>query len=102
VLEVIDDQLGSRLPKIPVGLSFGGAAAVHAAATRASTAGLVLWYAVVDYEWNYGARSSVPFTRQMRAASRAGLPRWSAMPIPATSYHFPSGMLAEFESDETA
>jgi pimeloyl-ACP methyl ester carboxylesterase len=102
VLKVIDERLGSKLPMIPVGLSFGGAAAVHVAATRSSTAGLVLWYAVVDYEWNYGAQSPVPFTRQMRAASQAGSPRWSEMPILTTAYHFPSAMLEEFKSDKTA
>ncbi len=101
VLRLVDERFGPKAPTIPVGLSFGGAAAVHAARARTPCAGLVLWYAVVDYEWNYGVDSAVPFTRQVRAAGREGLPPWAAFPVLTTNFHFPSGLVTEFKTDST-
>jgi pimeloyl-ACP methyl ester carboxylesterase len=101
VLALVDEQIGADVPIIPVGLSFGGAAAVHAAATRRPCAGLALWYAVVDYDWNYAADSPVPFTHQMRAAVSAEDPEWSAMPVLGTDWYIPSAMLAEAAEDPT-
>jgi hypothetical protein len=101
VLALVDEQVGTSVPIIPVGLSFGGAAAVHAAATRRPCAGLALWYAVVDYEYNYAASSPVPFTHQMRAAVSASDPEWSAMPVLGTDWHIPSAMLDEAAEDPT-
>lgn len=89
------------LPVVPVGLSFGGAAAVHAAATHPRAAGLVLWYAVVDYEHNYGTASPVAFSHQMRADVGEATPEWAGMTIAVLGYHFPTELIAEFPSDRT-
>ncbi len=98
----IDEHLGPELPVIPLGVSFGGAAAVHTAATRPPCAGLALWYAVLDYEWNYGPSSPVPFTQQMRAAADPERdPEWATMPVLGTDYHFPRSLLEEMTSDRT-
>lgn len=103
VLALIDEQLGPELPIVPVGLSFGGAPAVHAAATRSPCAGLVLWYAVVDYDWNYGLDSPTPFTAQMRAAANPDRdPAWSAMPVLGTDWFFPTALMSEISDDQTA
>lgn len=102
VLELIDRELSRDFPLIPVGVSFGGAAAVHAAATRHSSAGLVLWYAVVDYEANFGVDSTVPFTRECRdAADPRSDPAWAAMPVVGTDYFFPKALLDEMWTDST-
>ncbi|MEA2160074.1 MAG: uncharacterized protein QOD66_2454 [Solirubrobacteraceae bacterium] len=101
VSELIDDQLGGELPVVPVGVSFGGAAAVHLADTRPSCAGLVLWYAVIDYGRNFGPDSSVAFTAQMRAAVSEADPEWSAMPVLGTRYHLPAGLIEELANDPT-
>jgi pimeloyl-ACP methyl ester carboxylesterase len=101
VLRLVDEQFGPAVPIIPVGLSFGGAAAVHAAATRQPCAGLVLWYAVVDYEWNYGPDSPVPFTHQMRAAVTDDDPPWSAMPVLGTDWYVPAAVVDEAATDTT-
>lgn len=103
VLELVSRELGVRLPVIPVGLSFGGAAAVHAAATAANPAGLVLWYTPADYQANYGPGSSVPYTHQMRAARDGETdPPWSAMPAPGTTFYLPNGLMDELPTDTTA
>jgi alpha-beta hydrolase superfamily lysophospholipase len=96
------EELDPRVPVIPVGISFGGAAAIHAATsgTRPCT-GLVLWYAVVDYRYQYGADSPVRFTRMMRAARAQTDPAWSAMPVVGTSYHLPSALIDEVAGDST-
>jgi uncharacterized protein len=102
VIALVDEQLGPELPVIPVGLSFGGAAAVHAAATRSPCAGLVLWYAVIDYHWNYGPESPVPFTARMRAAADPTRdPPWAAMPVLGSEYHIPRALIEEVVSDAT-
>jgi pimeloyl-ACP methyl ester carboxylesterase len=102
VMEWIDAQLGTALPVVPVGVSFGGAAAIHVAFTREQRcAGLVLWYAVVDYEWNYGPQSTVGFTHQMRAAHSGADPPWSEMPVLGSKYHIPAEMVAEMPTDPT-
>jgi pimeloyl-ACP methyl ester carboxylesterase len=100
VLAAVDAELGGALPVVPVGLSFGGAAAVHAASTHPRAAGLVLWYAVLDYGWNYGETSPVPFTQHMRASRSEDDPAWSAMPV-VDGYHFPHAILEDFETDTT-
>jgi pimeloyl-ACP methyl ester carboxylesterase len=94
-------ELGPTIPVIALGVSFGGGAAIHVAATDPACAGLALWYAVVDYEWNYGSASPVAFTHRMRASRHDGDPYWSAMPVLGTSYHLPAGLLAELPSDRT-
>jgi pimeloyl-ACP methyl ester carboxylesterase len=102
VMEWVDGLLGADVPVIPVGVSFGGAAAIHVAFTRGQRcAGLVLWYAVVDYEGNYGPRTTVGFTHRMRAAHSSADPPWSAMPVLGSTYHVPAGMLAEMPADPT-
>lgn len=101
VLGLVDEHFGPDVPTIPVGISFAGAAAVHAAQARAPCAGIALWYAVVDYEWNYGVDSTVPFTRKMRAVAKEGIPRWAEFPILTTTRHFPKEMVAEFKTDST-
>lgn len=102
VISLVDAELGEEIPVIPVGLSFGAAPAIHTAATRPSCAGLALWYPVTDYEANYGPRSTVPFTETMRAARDPRRdPEWSAMPVVGSSYHIPSGLLAEMPDDPT-
>jgi pimeloyl-ACP methyl ester carboxylesterase len=100
VMAWVASELGSALPVIPLGLSFGGAAAVHVASHRAC-AGLALWYAVVDYAWQYGADSPVPFTRIMRAAHSEADPPWADMPVVGTDFHFPSALIAETPDDPT-
>jgi pimeloyl-ACP methyl ester carboxylesterase len=101
VMAWVDAQLGTDVPVIPLGVSFGGAAATHIAATRDRCAGLAFWYAVVDYYWNYGPDTSVAFTHQMRAAHSDADPPWSAMPVLGTGYHFPTAILDELPSDPT-
>jgi pimeloyl-ACP methyl ester carboxylesterase len=100
VLDLVEDEYGPDIPVIPVGLSFGGAAAVHAA-SRPTAAGLVLWYPVVDYHWNYGRGSVVPFTRTMRAAAGSDDPEWSEMPVIA-GYHLSRELIEEIRDDTTA
>ncbi len=100
VVKLIDEQLGPDMPVIPLGVSFGGAAAVHAAAMRRCV-GLVLWYAVVDYASNFGSQSSVPFTQQMRAARSDRDPDWSEMPLVGTDYYLPAALFAEMTQDRT-
>jgi pimeloyl-ACP methyl ester carboxylesterase len=101
VVGLVDEAFGEELPVIPLGVSFGGGPAVHAAATRRRCAGLALWYPVVDYEWNYGERSTVRFTQQMRAAKHPADPDWSAMPVLGTAYHLPAELLREIRYDRT-
>lgn len=102
VMALLDSELGTAIPTIPLGVSFGGAPAIHAAVTRKSAAGLVLWYAVVDYERNFAADSSVPATRQFRAAADPERdPPWAEMPVIGTDYHFPKGLLEETRTDPT-
>ena len=101
VADLVAAELGDATALIPVGLSFGGAAAIHLAGTRPSAVGLCLWYAVVDYAWNYGAASPVPFTRRMWASRRGSDPAWAGLPIPGIDYYLPSGLLAETASDAT-
>jgi pimeloyl-ACP methyl ester carboxylesterase len=101
-LTLIDAELGDAMPMVSLGTSFGGAAAVHAAATRAATAGVVLWYAVVDYEWNFGSDSTVPATLLFRASADPSRdPEWAAMPVVNTSYYFPAALLGELRTDQT-
>jgi pimeloyl-ACP methyl ester carboxylesterase len=100
VVGLIEAELGRNVPLISLGLSFGGAAAIHTAATAPSSAGLVLWYAVVDYEWNFGDASTVDATRLFRAAARPGEdPAWAAMPVLGTDYYFPKALLEEIGTD---
>ncbi|HWE33164.1 MAG TPA: alpha/beta fold hydrolase [Solirubrobacteraceae bacterium] len=95
-------ELDASVPVIPLGLSFGGAAAVHIATTAGPRcAALALWYAVVDYEYQYGEGSPVPLTRMMRGARGAADPEWSAMPVVGTDYHLPKGLIAELAGDAT-
>jgi pimeloyl-ACP methyl ester carboxylesterase len=101
VMAWVDAQLGATVPVIPLGVSFGGAAAVHVAATRDACAGLALWYAVVDYQWNYGIDTPVAFTHQMRAGRSDSDPPWSGMPVLGSSYHLPAAMIAEMPADPT-
>lgn len=102
VLAWLGTELDPAIPTIPVGVSFGGGPAVHAATlgTR-PCAGLVLWYAVVDYLYEYGPDSPVRFTRMMRDARSAGDPPWAAMPVVGTSYYLPAALIAELPSDPT-
>lgn len=102
VAGLVNELLGDELPKIPVGLSFGSAAAVHLAASSRRCAGLVLWYPVVDYQWNYGPGSPVPFTQQMRAAIDPEKdPDWAGLPILGSDYYIPAGLMAELPDDPT-
>ncbi len=102
MLGVIDSELPSTLPLIPVGVSFAGGPAVHAATISKRCAGVVLWYAVVDYQHNFGVASTVPFTRQMRAAAdRVTGPTWAEMPVLGTDWFFPAAMLDEMPGDHT-
>jgi len=102
VAQLIEAELGHDIPLISLGLSFGGAAAIHTAATAPSSAGLVLWYAVVDYEVNFGEGSTVDATRLFRAAARPGEdPPWAAMPVLGTDYYFPKALLEEIRTDTT-
>jgi pimeloyl-ACP methyl ester carboxylesterase len=99
---LIDTELGASLPVIPLGVSFGGAAAVHLAASRAPCAGLALWYAVIDYDWNYGERSAVPFTAAMRSAMGPDDPPWAALKVADSGYYIPTGLMDELADDQTA
>ncbi|MFL5831936.1 MAG: alpha/beta hydrolase [Solirubrobacteraceae bacterium] len=99
---LIDAELGSSLPVIPLGVSFGGGAAVHLAASRAPCAGLALWYAVIDYEWTYGPESPVPFTSMMREAMGPGDPAWAALKVADSGYYIPTGLMEELPGDTTA
>lgn len=101
IVALIDEQVGAEVPLIPLGVSFGGAAAVHVASSPRRCAGLCLWYAVIDYAWNFGEASPVPFTREMRAARGPGDPEWSEMPLGATGYYIPTALYAEFAEDRT-
>lgn len=101
VIRHLDERFGSIAPIIPVGLSFGGGAAVHAAAVRPPCLGLVLWYPVIDYEWNFGRSSKLPFTQQMRDSKSARDPHWSEMPVLGTTMHFPVELVSEFRHDTT-
>jgi pimeloyl-ACP methyl ester carboxylesterase len=102
VAAMVESELGPRVPMIPLGVSFGGAAAVHLASVAESCAGLVLWYAVTDYEWNYGVDSPVAFTAMMRSAADPERdPPWSGMPVVGTSYYFPRALLEELPGDAT-
>ena len=101
-LQLIDRELPAGLPIIPLGVSFGGAPATHAAAISDRATGLVLWYAVIDYDWNFGARSPAEATRLFRAAANPDRdPSWAAMPVINTNYHFPKDLLAEMKTDST-
>jgi pimeloyl-ACP methyl ester carboxylesterase len=103
VLALIDAEIGAEVPIVPVGLSFGGGAAIHAAAVRKPCTALALWYPVIDYEWNYGPGSTVPFTARMHAARDARVdPAWSAMPLLGTDWHFPAALLDEIREDRTS
>jgi pimeloyl-ACP methyl ester carboxylesterase len=101
ILELAERELGPELPVIPLGVSFGGAAAAHMASRARRCAGLALWYAVVDYVWNFGPDSPVPFTIQMRAATSESKPDWAAMPLADTGYHLPAAMVGEMPDDRT-
>lgn len=102
VIELIERALPAGLPLIPLGVSFGGAPATHAAATANDAAGLILWYAVVDYKWNFGPDSPCEATRLFRAAANPERdPPWAAMPVVNTEYYFPKALLEEFETDQT-
>jgi pimeloyl-ACP methyl ester carboxylesterase len=56
---------------------------------------------VVDYERNFGPRSPVPFTGQMREAKSEDDPPWSEMPLADTGYHLPVELVAEMAGDRT-
>jgi pimeloyl-ACP methyl ester carboxylesterase len=101
VAELVDHEFGPEIPVIPLGVSFGGAAAVHLAASRTPCAGLALWYAVIDYAWNYAEDSPVKFTQDMRAARAPDAPAWSAWPVADTGYHIPAGLMDEVGADRT-
>ncbi len=102
VAAMVAQELGPEVPMIPLGVSFGGAAATHVAASDHPCAGLVLWYAVTDYEWNYRPDTPVPFTTMMReSADPSRDPSWSAMPLVGTSYFFPAALLEETKADPT-
>jgi pimeloyl-ACP methyl ester carboxylesterase len=101
ILQHVDEQFGSKTPIIPIGLSFGGGAAVHAAAARHPCLGVVLWYPVIDYEWNFGRSSKLPFTHEMRESKSTQDPPWSEMPVRGTSMHFPVELVSEFRDDAT-
>jgi pimeloyl-ACP methyl ester carboxylesterase len=101
VMAWVRHELGDALPVIPLGVSFGGAAAVHTAATQPASAGVALWYAVVDYERNFGIDSRVPMTQLMRASRADVDPAWSGMPVVGTDYRIPAAMLAEMPDDPT-
>jgi pimeloyl-ACP methyl ester carboxylesterase len=101
VMAWVQAELGEQLPVISLGVSFGGAAAVHVVAGREAGAGVALWYAVVDYERNFGPASSAPMTQLMRASRGKGGPAWSGMPVVGTAYHLPTALLAEMAGDPT-
>lgn len=101
VMAWVQAELGEQLPVISLGVSFGGAAAVHAVTGRASGAGVALWYAVVDYERNFGPASAAPMTQLMRASRSEGDPPWSGMPVVGTDYYLPTALLAEMAGDPT-
>jgi pimeloyl-ACP methyl ester carboxylesterase len=97
----VQSELGATVPMIPLGVSFGGAGAVHLATTNPAAAGLVLWYAVIDFARNFGPDSEVPMTRLMRSSATATDPPWSGMPVVGTPYFFPQSLLDEFPGDHT-
>lgn len=101
VAALLEAEIGAARPLIALGLSFGGAAAVHLAVTAPGCVGLALWYPVVDYEWNYGDASPVAFSQQMRASRQADDPEWSAMPVTVQDFHFPRGLMEEMRADRT-
>jgi pimeloyl-ACP methyl ester carboxylesterase len=102
VIALLDTEIGDSVPMVALGVSFGGAAAIHAAVRRNHVAGLILWYAVVDYESNFGPESSVAATRLFRAAADPDRdPPWAEMPVVGTEYHFPKALIAEMRSDST-
>jgi pimeloyl-ACP methyl ester carboxylesterase len=102
VLALLDRELPLDLPLIPLGVSFGGAPAVHCAVTRSSCAGLALWYAVIDYRANFGLDAAVPFTEMMRAAADSARdPPWAEMPVVGTDRYVPKAMMAEMLADDT-
>jgi pimeloyl-ACP methyl ester carboxylesterase len=99
---LIDEQLGADLPVVPLGVSFGGAASVHLAATRQSAAGLAMWYPIIDYQFNYGDDSPVPLAKVMREMRSEHDPDWSAMPVADTGYHLPRALMEEIKDDRTS
>lgn len=101
IIGLVDEQFDRALPTIPVGISFGGAAAVHMANSHRPCAGLVLWYAVVDYRANFGEESPVEFTKMMRAAASDDDPAWAAMPILGTPYYLPQALMDELPDEPT-
>jgi pimeloyl-ACP methyl ester carboxylesterase len=101
VADFVQSEFGTALPIVPLGVSFGATAAVHLAATRPQCAALALWYPVIDYAWNFGTDSPVPFTHQMLAAASSDDPSWSAMPVLGTSYYLPKTLVQEAATDPT-
>lgn len=100
VLALVDAELPSGLPVVPLGVSFGASAAVHLAAAG-RCAGLVLWYPVVDYAANFDPESPAPWMRLMWAARSDADPDWSALPLIGTDHHVPTALLAELQHDRT-
>ena len=45
MIALLDTEIGDSVPMVALGVSFGGAAAIHAAVRRNHVAGLILWYA---------------------------------------------------------
>lgn len=101
IVQLVDQYFPRGVPTIALGVSFGGAAAVHLTRAARPCAGLVLWYAVVDYRWHYAADSVVAFTQRMRAAKSDADPAWADMPILGTGYYLPSGLIDEVAEDPT-
>jgi uncharacterized protein len=101
IVELVQERFGLGLPVFALGVSFGGAPATHIMTSPLACAGLAIWYAVVDYQWNYAEDTTVWFTAQMRAARSDTDPSWSGLPVPGTSYHLPAGLLEEVASDPT-
>lgn len=101
VADFAQAELGEELPLVALGVSFGGAPAVHLAATRPQAVGLVLWYAVIDYNWNFGVDARVDGTVMMRRATDPSDPSWSEFPVLGTPYHLPRALLREARADPT-
>lgn len=101
VIGLVDEQFGFDIPIIPVGVSFGAGAAVHAAAVTKRAAGIAFWYPVVDYEWTFGRTSRIPFTAQMRAAITPDDPPWSELRVLGSDMYFPAQLVDEFRHDAT-
>ncbi len=100
ILSLVDRTIGAQVPIIPLGVSFGGSPAVHAAVTRKPCAGLILWYAVVDHRWNWAPDAPVRFTQLCRSAADPSRdPPWAQMPVVGTSYFFPKAMISEMAED---